>query len=386
MKQHRRQKRGVVLLSVFLAAVLIYLPPSIRSGQDVTHDVSVVNVEVPVRVFKGQRFVDNLTLQDFEVFEDGTPQTLNAVYLVKKAQVTRGEVGEVGHKGTPRLARNYFLIFELLEYQPQMEEVIDYFFAEVITDGDSLTIITPVKTYRYRPDALFKLGKERIVNQLKGLLRRDIIEGARSFRSLLSDLQKIESVESDIDFIALSRRTIIWKMKERFRLDLAKLTRFAEQLKNIEGRKFIYMFYQRHTVPVPITTIEPDIEQSDFYIDYSRIKRAYSDSSISLHFMYLSQAPFQRLGMGMEGIRLMDLSNSFFNAFQEMANATGGISMSTRNAFTAFQQAYDASENYYLIYYSPKKKGKDGSFRRITVRVKGGGFRILHRAGYYAGP
>lgn len=380
-------QHGILFFLSFLclATILVGLPASINSQKDVTHEIAVVNVEVPVRVFKGLEFVDSLTLKDFEVLEDGQPQTVNAVYLIKKTQVTRGEVGDAGHKGTPRLARNYFLIFEILEYLPQMETVLDYFFEFMIGDGDSLTIITPVKTYRFRPDALIKLGRERIVDQLKGLLRRDVIEGARSFRSLLFDLQKIESVESDIDFISLTRRTIIWKMKERFRLDLNKLTMFAEQLKNIDGRKYIFMFYQRHTVPVPITTMEPDIEQSDFYIDYSRIKRAYSDSSISLHFMYLSQAPFQTLGMSTGGFRLMDLSNSFFNAFREMADATGGLSISTKNAFAAFQQAHDASENYYLVYYTPKKKEKDGSFRRITVRVKEGGYHILHRAGYYAG-
>lgn len=38
------------------------------------HEVRVVNIEVPVRVYKGEAFVDSLTLGDFEVLENGIPR------------------------------------------------------------------------------------------------------------------------------------------------------------------------------------------------------------------------------------------------------------------------------------------------------------------------
>jgi hypothetical protein len=48
------------------------------------------------------------------------------------------------------------------------------------------------------------------------------------------------------------------------------------------------------------------------------------------------------------------------------------------------KSASKASENYYLLYYTPKNYRSDGKFKKIKVRVKGGGYRVNHRAGYLA--
>jgi hypothetical protein len=44
----------------------------------------------------------------------------------------------------------------------------------------------------------------------------------------------------------------------------------------------------------------------------------------------------------------------------------------------------NASENHYLLYYSPKEFIADGKFRRIEVKVKGKNYKVFHRAGYIA--
>ncbi len=43
------------------------------------------------------------------------------------------------------------------------------------------------------------------------------------------------------------------------------------------------------------------------------------------------------------------------------------------NLFAAFKKAADASESYYLLYYTPKDYKSDGKK-----------YRVLHRAGYLA--
>ncbi|GAH52592.1 unnamed protein product [marine sediment metagenome] len=60
-------------------------------SQEVYEQVFVINIEVPIRVFKSGAFVDNLTLDDFEVYEDGKLQKIEAVYLVKKRTIERRE-------------------------------------------------------------------------------------------------------------------------------------------------------------------------------------------------------------------------------------------------------------------------------------------------------
>ncbi len=78
-------------------------------------------------------------------------------------------------------------------------------------------------------------------------------------------------------------------------------------------------------------------------------------------------------------------SEDIFSAFSEIARATGGLIDSGAAADMSFQRAAEATENYYLLYYQPSNAKADKSFRKIEVRVKGGGVRVTYRQGYISG-
>jgi hypothetical protein len=59
--------------------------------QQLSHEVRVVNIAVPVRVYNGVKFVDSLKLEDFEVYEDGNLQPIQAAYYIRNNEVKRGE-------------------------------------------------------------------------------------------------------------------------------------------------------------------------------------------------------------------------------------------------------------------------------------------------------
>jgi hypothetical protein len=84
------------------------------------------------------------------------------------------------------------------------------------------------------------------------------------------------------------------------------------------------------------------------------------------------------------GLEMREQSEDIFNAFKEVAEATGGLVDNSADAAYAFQQAVYAAEYYDLLYGTPKSDYQDGEFRRIAVAVKGEKYRILHRAGYLA--
>ena len=82
-------------------------------------------------MFKGSTFIDNLTIDDFEVYEDGKLQKIEAVYLIKKTKIEREE--EVTKKKfTPEVSRNFIFVFEIRDYFPKIGEVLDYFFNDVV--------------------------------------------------------------------------------------------------------------------------------------------------------------------------------------------------------------------------------------------------------------
>ena len=182
-------------------------------------------------------------------------------------------------------------------------------------------------------------------------------------------------------------------------LDQTRVFGLADHLRRQSGQKEVFLFYQREFVPKVDPTVlnalmsvyneRPDITETvssvfeffrrDTPLDVEPVKRSYSDSGASIHFLYLTRPAPRTRGVVME-----EQSEDIFSPFREMSLATGGFMASTANIETAMRQAVAASENYYLLYYAPRDYKTDGKFRSLKVRVKGADYRISHRQGYIA--
>lgn len=384
-----KSKKVIFLLAFLFLNFLLF-------SQEITHDVKVVNIEVPVRVFKGDKFVDNLTLEDFDIYEDGVLQKASAVYLIKKKSVERKEEKR---KFSPETSRNFVILFMITNYLPRVGEAIDYFFENVILPGDSLTVMTPMKAYNLNSRALKLLTKEKVCEELKEKLRKDTLMGNWEYLSILEELRGT-SIENYGYY-----RLLMKKLNELRQLDEGKLLDFADDLKKTQGQKQVFLFYQKEVLPrmdPSIYHMLMSIKQNDInflmnlqelndystrYLTFSvdKVKQAFSDSSISIHFLFITKAP--GLGFMAQDSNLMrwrEASEDVFSAFREMARATGGTTDSSANPDYLFKKAVKASENYYLVYYSPKNYASDGKFKSIQVKVKGKKYRVTHRAGYFA--
>ncbi len=403
-------------------------------SQQVTEESVVINVEVPVRVFEGNTFVDNLTIDDFEILEDGIPQRVEAVYLVKKRSIERSEENR---RFSPETSRSFFLFFEMSEYDPKLGEALSYFIKNAISPEDELTIATPMKTYRLRGKALELKSQDEIVDQLKGLIRRDTLLGASEYNNLIKSMEELartitssilEAIEANEEeqelnteeqsyFVRMEANTpgdyksrsigeqlqiyqdLLMKLETIRNVDEKQMINFADYLKDKEGQKFVYMFYQKEYIPqidpkilseyLSLYQDRPNVSMSiasltdlfkrDVEFDVEKVKQTYADSSVSIHFLHITK-PSPRVF----GVYMSEQSEDIFGPFQEMARSTGGFADSSANPDFLFQEAVKASENYYLLYYSPKAYKSDGSFKSITVRVKDKNYRVTHRVGYYA--
>jgi len=409
-----------VLIFVFVPILSL----SVLSQQIFKEETLVINVEVPVRVFKDGKFVDNLSISDFQVFEDGVQQKIEAVYLIKKKIVERKEEKK---KFIPQTSRNFFLFFEISDYTRRLGEAIDYFIHNVLLPGDNLFVSSPLKTYKLKEIVLESRSKEEIAKELKKLLRKDTIVGSSEYNSIIRDLTQItRALHAEIagpgEYKSDEATTSLYDMrtgaeKEKIEellmlyagnlsrletlrdVDQLQLLDFAKFLKYKEGQKYVFLFYQREFLP----RIDPkilghfsgayqdrpiiqmgfsdlsDLLRRDISFDVDLIKQAYADSSVSIHFLFIS-TPAEHI----YGISMQEQSEDIYQAFREMARATGGFSDSSANPAYLFKNALQASENYYLIYYSPKNYQQDGKFKNINVRVKDNGFRVIHRLGYFA--
>jgi len=393
-------------------------------AQEITHETLVINIEIPVRVFKGSNFIDNLTIDDFDVYEDGKLQRLEAVYLIKKKNIERKEEKR---KFSPDISRTFYLFFEIVGYTPRLRDALDYFVQNVLAPGDTLFIVTPIKTYEMHSEALELKSKAEIVEELNGLLRKDAMIGSMDYRSSINELTRLtrafsaslvsEDDESRrliqdfpseyhgmdpttlLETLVTNYRKVLEKLESLKYIDQSKLLDFAESLKNKDGKTYVFLFYEREFIP----KIEPtflarivSLFQSDQHIvqgladifqsytrqitfDIDRIKQAYADASTSIHFMFFTK-PAEHI----PEIRFEEHSENIYAAFREISKATGGITESSASPDFLFKQVADASENYYLLYYTPSNYKKDGQFKNIKVKVKNADYRVIHRAGYFA--
>ena len=126
-------KKGTSIIGILFSILFL-------SGKEIQEEAIAVNIEVPVRVFKGNTFVGNLSIDDFEVYEEGVLQEIEAVYLINKTSIAKKS--EEKKKFSPETSRNFYLFFEITEYTPKVGDAIDYFIQNVILPTDNLVVIT----------------------------------------------------------------------------------------------------------------------------------------------------------------------------------------------------------------------------------------------------
>lgn len=392
-------------------------------SQEIQEESFVINIEVPVRVYEGDGFVSDLSIDDFEVLEDGVPQKIEAVYLINKRNVERSEEKR---RFTPETSRNFFLFFEITEYDPRIQQALDYFIQNVIVPSDNLFIVTSMKTYRMKSKVFELMPKDRVLKQLVEIIRRDALVGSSEYRSVIDDLAQVArsmtaylnpSTGGETELTPLDDTgadmtrglsfdeqinmytTLLSKLENLRRVEQKKMLGFADYMKESVGQKYVFMFYQREYIPKIEPRIldqvltefndQPSIVQAlstimnffqrEIAFDVDAVQRTYADSSIAIHFLFLTNPPPDR-----HGIYFEEHSEDILSAFKQMSSATGGFSESSINPDFLMRKAVEASENYYLLYYSPQDYKADGRFRNIVVRVKRPGCKVSHRAGYFA--
>jgi hypothetical protein len=405
-------KKTLILLGVFVLCL------GLSSQQQ--FDVTVTNISVPVRVYHDAQFVDNLTIADFEVLDNGVPQKVEALYLIKSTDVARKEApADVQDP----LNRHFYFLFQITEYDARITDAIDYFFKEVFLPGDQLTLMTPAKEYVLAHTAVKNKSPESLAREMQNVIRGDTSMGASNYRALVQDLQRIVraiyvagsfgSQTGDTSgsttgsaaqgfqlptLLANYRQTLEKLDQVRF-VDEKKFLGFAQRLKRLNGQKHIFFFYEREYRPelservvnqmMSMYQDEPNIlgdlqDLFQFYqrqprFDPYRMKVYFSDASGLLHFIFMD-----RQVQSITGVNMREQSEDVFSTFVEVAQATGGLVNSTNNPGFALQNALKYSDTYYLLYYSPAKYVKDGQFKTIQVRLKNPDYRVLHRAGYIA--
>ncbi|MBD3414502.1 MAG: VWA domain-containing protein [Candidatus Aminicenantes bacterium] len=399
-------KKLFLILCLLLISALIFTQAKIAMAQE-------KSIAVPVRVFEENEFVDNLNIQDFEIYQDGVKQQIKALYLAQKDRIVREE-GSL--EIDPDVSRTFYLLFQLTEYNPKIADSIEYFFSDVITENDSLEIMTPMKNYTLTNQALQSMPREKLAEEMIKIVRKDTQTGSSQYKSLMRDLRRIVSslsgsssrsgfeFEEDssidsfgIEFLLPRYRETLSQIEQLRLVNQTNFLEFARQLKNKTGQKFVYFIYEREFRP----EIQPRIIQEltsmlqdkphilgnlqDLMAVYSRepkldtqkIMRAYSDAGIYFNFLFIDKKPSHY-----SGIQMHEQSEDVFNSFSKTAKATGGDVYTTQNPLVSFKNCTQKNKNYYLLYYTPEKASEGDKFNTIEVKTKNKKYKLSYRSGY----
>jgi hypothetical protein len=405
VKMGQNQAR-IALRILFISALTIAsgvsgIPPT--NPQQITVDVSVVNIEVPVRVYDGDRFVDHLNIEDFEVLENGLPQKIEAVYLVRKTDVVRssGTTPVVANITTRipeyRLAsddsikrRVFLLYFEMDEYPPQTGKAIDYLFENVVVQGDQLLIVTPREQWKITVDAEAMTRRGELAKAMKSRLEKSLRLSGFNVRIWIRNLRDLENFEEDVDYsLKLMRASEIMDQLVAYKsMSEKRFDEFARFLKPITGQKHVFLFYQEESLAIPtryVDLFERKALERRNNIDKTTIRTLFADADTTIHFLFLRKpktADIDVESMKEGSVSDVEMNGDFFQTFRDLAVTTGGVVETTFNPVYAMKRVTGAAESYYLLYYKPTASPTDKSFKEITVKVKSGNYRVIHRAGY----
>ena len=405
------------LIAILILIILLFLVPTLF-GQAEQHDVVVASIIVPLRVFDGDRFVEDLSISDLELYEDGKLQQIHSLYLTSQTQVERKEVER---DFRPTTARRYYFLFQMTDFNPRITEALDYFFTNVYQPEDQVVVMTPLKNYVLSREALQVKSKDTVVRDIQNAVRRDTSLGATEYNTLVRDLKQIvhsiaavgtgadrtmfnlESTDSTgattLGYLLPRYRDSLQHLEELRLVDEQRFIRFANQLKRLDERKIVFFFYQREFRPeIDSTTLNRLLTSNqddhnvlaqlqelfyffhrDVNLSVTNLWQAFADSSILFNLIFLNKQPENAAG-----IHMREQSEDVFKVFSEVAESTGGVVGTSQNPAAAFTRASELSGRSYLLYYTPQTYRRDGGFRNIVIRVKGRDYRVLHRRGYYA--
>ncbi len=403
-------RRAVISLGLVFICFTLF-------AQQASFEATAVNVEVTVRVLDGNRFVDNLTIDDFGVYEDGKLQQVQALYFFNKTQIRRRE--EI-REFSPSQQRHFYLFFEISKYSSQIENAVDNFTRNILSPGDSLTIVTPSKIYKMKSKTLQVFPQKELSRQISQILRDDVLSARVEYKNIFRDIESVARalhafqsgnvlevmrdpatgriIELDQDGLMIRYMSLLKILEEMRKVNEERLIGLSQLLKGQEGQKDIFFFYQREFIPV----VEPQLFQAfsklsvdtldfsyslsylneflgrDLAFDIERIKRAFIDSNTAFHFLFFSR-PQKKI----PGLNMISESGKMFESLKEIAATTGGLVDSSDKPGLLFQKKVEVLDNYYLLYYSPKDYKADGSFRSIVVKVKNKDYSVSYRKGYF---
>lgn len=389
----------------FLLTLHPFILHPFQKSKTPQEEVTVIAVEVPVRVLHKGQFVKNLTREDFKIYENGILQPITGFEVRSRRISVPADVPEEEFKIQPE-KRIFFLIFNIFDYQDHVGEAVDYFFANTFRKGDRIIVLTegnlfPIETGK-GPAAVAQDVQDTL-KKFKVISTMQILRAYQNLRSeadrLIMALQQKEGDRRWDQAVTTFYRNYerIWlEYKRQFITpDLGLYGSIIKRIKPEEGEKWALCFQQRDMFPelknegplerlirekldTPSNNPMVSLQQRNVrsmqmqlqrLFDISgdmpteALKNLFMEANITFHLLLLkSQRPFVE-----KDFVLREVGMDYEDCFRQISLSTGGRTAFSNKVTETMIAASQTEDYYYLLVYSPKQ---DPTEKPVTIDVK----------------
>ena len=395
-----------------------------------------VVVDVTVVDKKG-RPVTTLAQSDFEVFEDGVPQTIltfdrHAPNPNATAEDAAAELGLGGQNRASRASARgpsvTAIAFDRLSPEGRMlayraakrfvqNKQADELAGVFIVD-QALRTLAPYTTDPVKLSAAVEQAANAATTQLaheRTMAEQLTVTPETPFVASAEDQGRFAGQEPGTDPLAKitdfaeravaqmilrmenSYRDMLYEMQGHASID--SLLALVDSMSQVPGRKAVIYFCEGLTIP---PSVEPKYRSIIHTANRSNVTvytvdaaglRVHSDQSATA--MAIVQYGAQGVGDVPHGDKyLQELEDNERTLKQDpavslgiLAEQTGGLLINNTNDLeNGIGRINEDRRNYYLLSYSSTNPTLDGKFHRISVKVKRAGMHVRNRTGYVASP
>ena len=405
-------KKKFVLIVIF--SFLLFTALVSQTDQEVIkEEVSVVNVEVPVRVYYKGKLVDNLKKEDFRLYDDKKLQNINAFYMRRKRMDIQN-IKVVSERQKASLPPRYFvLVFRVTDYNDYLKDGVDFLFDKVLRDQDQILVFANDRTISLN-SSTWEIDRKQILNQL---LREESIKAKQRLDAIFLDIQhRLRYLRSrltqDTGVYApaitnfLDRYLITWnEYKKKYLIpDIDNFYNFSKHLEKIRGEKWVINFYQLEMFPkmkqwgemrqkidelvngwmagrsedsVHSKIILELLENLDLELNVSddfpseEISRLFYKVDATFHTIFI-RGIRESYSKDLEFVRV---SSEIENSFRDLTKKTGGKLVATNDLGSALHTLSEKEDVYYMLTYAPENIKKIG---KVRVAVNNKDYKVVY--------
>jgi VWFA-related protein len=407
-----------------LVAGLLVPPRSARAQESPpTFPAQVEQVTVDVVVAdKAGNPITGLTRDDLQVYENGVLQTIASFSAVDVAAAAEDEAAPARARvstnvGRPRrrAGRTFVILFDDVHLSPftaqRAKAAVADFLRTETREGDHVTLVAAGGGAR--SSARMVAGRDETIDVVKRFEGRSVPDTSRDrmtdyeamriyfyrdemimnrvqrrweaagLMTATSQSQHVTGPRAVADPLVTARAgEVYYGAAARNRMTLGTMERSLRALERVEGRKSLILVSDGFIY-------DPQLDLFKRLVDASRRANA------AIYFIN---------GRGLEGLPLAmtaefssavpqeDIGSAFTESLEategseSVAADSGGFTVrNTNDLGSGFKRISNETRAYYLVGYNPTNVARDGTFRKIQVKVRGRkGIQVRARKGYYA--